>query len=88
MSYQVILEQDAGDELKQLDEPIAQRIILRIQWLATNFENLKLQSLTGPLKGYLKLRIGHYRVLYTVNHQQKSILIEHIGHRRDIYKIH
>jgi mRNA interferase RelE/StbE len=86
MSYQVNLEQDAVDELNQLDGPLSQRIILRIHWLANNFENIKPQTLTGTLKGYFKLRIGHYRAFYTVNRQQKSILIGHIGHRRDIYK--
>jgi mRNA interferase RelE/StbE len=86
MIYQVVFEQDAVDELKQLDELVSRRIILRIKWLATHFENLKPQSLTGPLKGYFKLRIGHYRIIYSVNHQDKSIFISHIGHRRDIYK--
>jgi mRNA interferase RelE/StbE len=86
MSYQVNLEQDAADELEKLDESVVQRIVLRISWLATNFEKLKHQSLTGSLKGYFKLRIGHYRVIYTVDHQGKYISVSHIGHRRDIYK--
>jgi mRNA interferase RelE/StbE len=86
MSYQVNLETSAADELGKLDSAIIQWIILRINWLATNFENVKPQPLTGPLKGYYKLRIGHYRVFYTIDQPTKAILIEHIGHRRDIYK--
>jgi mRNA interferase RelE/StbE len=86
MSYQVNLEQDAADELEKLDESVVQRIVLRISWLATNFENLKQQSLSGPLKGYFKLRVGHYRVIYSVDHQEKSISVSQVGHRRDIYK--
>jgi mRNA interferase RelE/StbE len=86
MSYRVNLEQGATDDLEKLDSTIIRRIILRINWLAINFENLKPKSLTGSLKGYFKLRIGHYRAIYTVNHQEKVILIEYIGHRKDIYK--
>jgi mRNA interferase RelE/StbE len=86
MSYKVDLEQNAADELEKLNEAIIQRIILRINWLATNYENIKPKPLTGTLKGYFKFRIGHYRAIYTVNHQEKAISIVHIGHRRDIYK--
>jgi mRNA interferase RelE/StbE len=86
MSYQVILEENATRDLEKLDETTMHRIIFRLNWLAHNYEKTKPLSLTGPLKGYFKFRIGHYRALYTVNHPQKTIFIEHIGHRRDIYK--
>jgi mRNA interferase RelE/StbE len=87
MSFHVTWEQDAADALDKLDPTIISRIIVRISWLMNNFDNIKPQALTGTLKGYFKLRSGHYRIIYTVNHRENEIVIEYIGHRRDIYKL-
>jgi len=43
------------------------------------------QSLKGTLKGFRKLRIGDYRVVYKV--VKKEIIILGIRHRKDIYDI-
>lgn len=58
MSYRIEWEQDALDALEGLDTTIVQRILLRITWLSVNLDNMKLQALTGKLKGYFKLRVG------------------------------
>jgi mRNA interferase RelE/StbE len=86
MNFRVTWEQDAIDQLEKLDATIVRRILIRISWLAKNFDNIKPQALTGTLKGYFKLRAGHYRVIYTVNRRRKEIIIEYMGHRKDIYK--
>lgn len=87
MSYRVEWEQDAADALERLDAPIIQRILLRISWLSTNLDNIKPQSLARNLRGYFKLRVGDYRVIYTVDREDRVLVIEDVGHRRDIYKM-
>jgi mRNA interferase RelE/StbE len=73
-------------ELERLDKPVARRIVERINWLATNLEDLKPDPLTGNLEGFYKLRVGHYRVIYELLSGKKIIVIHQIGHRREIYK--
>lgn len=45
-----------------------------------------LEALTGEFEGLFKLRVGDYRVVYELIHEEKLILIHAIGHRRDIYR--
>ena len=40
--------------------------------------------LRGTLKGYWKLRVGNYRIVYKI--EKSTIIILGIRHRKDIYK--
>lgn len=33
-----------------------------------------------------RIRVGEYRILYTVNHIDKVVFILEVGHRKDIYR--
>ena len=74
---------EARDDLGSLDKPIAQQIL---NWLAENFDAITPESLTGEWKGLLKLRIGSYRALYTVNRTERRLTVHLIKHRREVYK--
>ncbi len=76
----------AEDDLTQLDRNIAQRILKKIRWLAENFDVIQPEILTGQWAGVNKLRVGDYRVLYTVVEEQQRIVIHVIRNRRDVYK--
>ncbi len=77
--------EDAIRDLGKLDKPIAQRILKKINWLSGNFENITPEPLSGQFKGTFKLRIGDWRVIYTV--EGPTLIIQFIGHRREIYHI-
>ena len=72
-------------DLEKLDKPIAQRILRRLAWFSKNFQRIVPEPLTGEFKGTFKLRTGNWRAVYTV--EGKTIVIQFIGHRREIYKI-
>ena len=76
----------ASDDLRRLDKPTARRILDKLKWLSQNFTDLTSEKLTGELRGFYKLRVGSYRVIYTVNQEEHQLVIHLIGHRRDIYK--
>lgn len=42
------------------------------------------RKLTG-LEDLYRIRVGDYRVVYTVRHQVLVVLVVAIGHRREIY---
>lgn len=41
------------------------------------------RPLRRGLQGYRKFRVGDYRIIYKIDHQDIKILI--IGHRQDVY---
>ena len=62
----VVFTSRAEENLAKLDKQIAQRILKKLRWLAENLESLTLEPLTGQFQGVYKLRVGDYRVLYTL----------------------
>ena len=77
--------EDAIKDLAKLDKPVAERILKKIDWLSNNFEKIIPEPLIGQFKGTFKLRIGDWRVVYTI--QGQILVIQFIAHRRDIYSI-
>jgi len=74
----------ATEDLEKLDRPIARRILRRLAWLSKNFQSIVPEPLAGELKGTFKFRIGDWRAVYTL--EGKTIVIQFIGHRSEIYR--
>jgi mRNA interferase RelE/StbE len=85
-SYQVRILSPAIADLKRLDKVVSQRVINKIRWLAENFDDIIPEILHHEFKGLFKLRVGDWRVIYTVNLNTRVLIIHLIGHRREIYK--
>jgi len=77
--------EDAIKDLEKLDKLVTQRVLKKVDWLASNFERITPEPLTGEFKGTFKLRVGDWRVVYTVEGQ--TLVIQFIGHRKEIYMI-
>ena len=44
-----------------------------------------MRALTGH-PGYLRVRVGDYRIAYTVDDGRLLVLVLAVGHRRDVYR--
>lgn len=86
MAYTVQYDAQAVAELKKLPPKLGKRIVNKINWLAEHFEQVNLSPLSGNLSGFYKLRVGDYRVIYSLDQNSETIIIEKVGHRREIYK--
>ena len=85
MAYGVILKPSAARELRKLAKPIQRRIGKKIDELAENPRPPDAKSLAGG-EGFLRVRAGEYRIVYTVRDRALIVLVVRIGHRRDIYR--
>lgn len=82
MRYQIVLEKPAQKFLKRLNRTDKERVLRAIYKLPES-ENIK------RLKGHqdlLRLRVGDYRVIYTVNNGKLVVCVVDIGNRGDVYK--
>jgi len=84
--YRVRLLDAATKELGKLDKSVARRIVERVDWLAENLKSVHLKTLTEEFEGLFKLRVGDYRVIYELIHNEQMIIVHVIGHRREIYR--
>ncbi|QIR40923.1 type II toxin-antitoxin system RelE/ParE family toxin [Tolypothrix sp. PCC 7910] len=85
MTYLVEYEPEALADLEKLTKAVCERIVNKINWLTENFDQITPQPLTADLSGFYKLRIGDYRVIYEFDSEKKTIFIDRVGHRREIY---
>lgn len=84
--YDVGFTSKAESDLHRLDAPIAQRVLTRLRWLAENFDRIRPEPLKGDWRDFFKLRVGDYRVLYTINRTKREIVVHFTRHRREVYR--
>jgi mRNA interferase RelE/StbE len=68
-----------------LDKPVRRRIGEAVDALAANPRPAAAKMITGA-HGVLRIRVGDYRVLYTIDEGQLIVLVLDAGHRSEIYE--
>jgi mRNA interferase RelE/StbE len=80
----VELTPDAIDEFRTLPGTIqkrVQKVLRRLQdWPAVSGA----KALSGNLAGWYRIRTGDYRIRFRV--EQNRIVVDKIGHRKDVYE--
>ncbi len=72
------------EKLKNRHKHIADRIIFSIDNLKK--EPFKGKKLVGGLSNFRSLRVGDYRIIYSIIQGRLLIQVIKVGHRRDIYR--
>ncbi len=85
MNYAVEFTAQAQDDLSRLDPTAERRVRNKVYEMAASAASWPHEALTGPFRGYLRLRAGAYRVLYVCDHAGRRIAVHEVGHRRGIY---
>ena len=85
--YRIEFSHLAAKELEKvynIDRKLYSRFIVVIETLKINPHQGK--RLKGKLSGDYSLRLGNYRIIYTVEKDRLIIYIIDLGHRSEIYK--
>ena len=83
--YEVTFARSARRELERLALPLAARIISRIEELAQEPRPRRARKLHGK-QNLWRVRIGDYRIVYSVDDRQRVVDVVRIRHRREAYQ--
>ena len=83
MTYKITFKKSVSKDLKKIDKKQAGAILDKIE------EELPSKAgscpeLKGNFAGFRKLRIGDYRIIFSII--DDTVLITRIRHRKDVYK--
>ena len=85
-SYSIKIKPSAAKELDALSDTLFARIDRRIIALADNPRPAGCQKLKG-YKDQWRIRVGDYRVVYTIDDARLLVEITRVRHRRDVYDL-
>jgi len=83
--YKIEFSRSAEKELRRINKSDIPKILEAIENLSEEPRPHGTVKLSGTDFSY-RIRIGVYRVIYSIYDEVYLIGIEHIGHRKDVYK--
>ena len=84
MNYEVRVLRSASRELERLSQSLYERIYGRIQSLRDNPRPRGVRKLR--VREQYRIRVGDYRVLYTIDDAAAVVAVLSIEHRREAYR--
>ncbi|CYV38327.1 type II toxin-antitoxin system RelE family toxin [Streptococcus suis] len=86
--YRVDYAPSFFEDMDKLDKGTSRRIA---RWIDNHLVDVDFprspgKYLTGNLAGYVRFRVGNYRIIAVVDEGELVLLNLHVGHRSDIYK--
>lgn len=86
-SYRIDWKASAKKELKKLDRQAIPKIVEEVESLADDPYPVGHKKIQGSEHHY-RIRIGDYRVIYSIENDMLLIEIIRVGHRKKVYKKH
>ncbi|MBC8256856.1 MAG: type II toxin-antitoxin system RelE/ParE family toxin [Candidatus Marinimicrobia bacterium] len=83
-SYKIQWDSRALKELDTLGKENIKRILTKVSELSLNSKLGK--QLKGPFSGYYRIRVGVYRIIYSIEKKILQVHILRVGHRSKVYK--
>jgi mRNA interferase RelE/StbE len=84
LRYKVIIERRVAKEIESLSDEIIQLVINKIESLKSNPRPHGVKKLVGGIGWRIKIR--DYRILYTIDDDQKVVTVYRVKHRREAYR--
>ena len=82
--FQVVIEKQAQKQLAKIPPPDYTKIVAALKELASDPRPFGYKKLKGR-PGY-RVRVGDYRIIYSVQDNILTVYVLIIGHRREVYE--
>jgi mRNA interferase RelE/StbE len=85
-SYKVLIKASAAKEIETVGQKRdRQRIVSRILALAEEPRPVGCEKLGGVGDRY-RVRVGRYRIVYSIADDELVVVVVRVAHRKDVYK--
>ena len=85
VAYEITLARSARKELERLTRPVQLRVLRRIESLGSNPRPAGCRKLEGA-DDLWRMRIGDYRVIYSIDDSRQLVDVSAVRHRSDAYR--
>jgi mRNA interferase RelE/StbE len=84
-SYRVIFKPSIQRDLRSIPKHFTSAIWAASEALAGNPLPRGVEKLSRS-QGLYRIRVGDYRVIYSIDHETRTVLVQYIRHRREAYR--
>lgn len=83
-NYRIVITRSAAKELEDVPRKDREKIVSKIQALASEPRPVGSEKLAGDEK--YRIRHGNYRVLYQIDDGAVVVTVIRVAHRREVYR--
>jgi mRNA interferase RelE/StbE len=84
-SYKVNPKPSVEKDLRSLPKSVVIRVVKSMELLAENPFPRQALKLEGGDQLY-RLRVGDYRIVYSIDQNVREVIIHYVRHRREVYR--
>jgi mRNA interferase RelE/StbE len=84
-SYSLVVKPSVWKDLRYLPKSIVARVLSRFEELTDEPWPQQALKLEG-VEELFRLRVGAYRIIYSVDGGARELIIHHVRHRREVYR--
>ncbi len=82
--YKVVFKPSVEKDLRCLPHTVLTRVLSKIQQLKANPVSRDAVKISGA-EHYYRVRVGDYRVIYSIDRDKMTIIIQYVRHRPHAY---
>lgn len=80
LAYRPAILQD----LASLEPPMAQRLLDKTKWIASNIDNLRHEPIASDLPDLFKYAVEDWRIFYSIDRDNHLVDIHHITRQKEL----
>ena len=82
--YRVAYRSEVVPDLAKVEKTVAQRILDKTKWLASNVENLRHEPISPDLPGLSKYAVGEWRIFYSIDRNEHLLDVHMIANHKEL----
>ena len=84
--FRVVVHKRAASYIKRLPREQRERLKKILKELSYDPFRAGAKAMAGEWRGYYRLRIGNLRAIFWIDQETRTIYVDYIGPRGDVYK--